>query len=189
MDTHIDEVLPVANQQVPENPSLVQVPQADHVLHSMDGGGVHRFDVAGILWGNPVLLGKEQGHRKVRQMRDHLDERQKQPTPKRRTRQKNIHKRSSAHVPQLLFLGQDSDGFQIFVTEEGKHLFIGVLLEQQEIGDTSHPGRSSPRATWSSSTSGEFLANSKFTFPFTNAFSHQWLTFWHKIMLNREKMI
>lgn len=142
VDTHIDEVLPIANQQVPENSGLVQVPQADHVLHPMDGGGVHGFDVAGILRGNPVLLGKEQGHRKVSQMRDHLDERHKQPTPKRRTRQKNMHKRSPAHVPQILFLGQDSDGFERFVTEEGKHLFIGVLLEQQETGDTSRSGRS-----------------------------------------------
>lgn len=98
MDTHIDEVLPIANQQVPENSCLVQVPQADHVLHSMDGGGVHGFDVAGILWGNPVLLGKEQGQRKVSQMRDHLDERHKQPTPNRRTRWKNIHRRPSASM-------------------------------------------------------------------------------------------
>lgn len=142
MDTHIDEVLPIANQQVPENSCLIQVPQADHVLHSMDGGGVHGFDVAGILWGNPVLLGKEQGHRKVSQMRDHLNESHKQPTQKRRITWKDIHKRSLAHVPQLLFLRQGSDEFERFVTEEGKHLFIGVLLEQEETGDTSHPGRS-----------------------------------------------
>lgn len=140
VDTHIDEVLPITNQQVPENSGLIQVPQADHVLHPMDGGGVHGFDVAGILRGNPVLLGKEQDHRKVSQMTDPLDH--KQPTPKRRTRQKNIHKRSSAHVPQLQFLRQGSDGLERFVTEEGKHLFLGVLLEQQETGDTSHPGRS-----------------------------------------------
>lgn len=64
-DTHIDEVLSIADQQVPEDSRLVQVPQADHVLHSMDGGGVHGFDVAGILRGNPVLLGRERGQRKI----------------------------------------------------------------------------------------------------------------------------
>lgn len=106
MDTHIDEVFPVANQQVPENSCLIQVPQADHVFHSMDGGGVHGFDVAGILWGNPVFLGKEQGHRKLSQMKDHLDERHEQPTPNRRTRQKNIHKVSSAHVHSFCSWGK-----------------------------------------------------------------------------------
>lgn len=139
VDTHIDEVLPITNQQVPENSGLIQVPQADHVLHPMDGGGVHGFDVAGILRGNPVLLGKEQDHRKISQMTDPLDD--KQP-PQREGPDKRAYTRSSAHVPQLLFLRQGSDGFKRFVTEEGKHLFIGVLLEQQETGDTSHPGRS-----------------------------------------------
>ena len=108
-DTHIDEVLPIADQQVPEDSRLVQVSQADHVLHSMDGGGVHGFDVASILWGNPVLLGRERGQRKVSQMRYHWDERQKQPTPDRRTRWKNIDGRALAHRPQLLFLGHSSD--------------------------------------------------------------------------------
>lgn len=108
-DTHIDEVLPIADQQVPEDSRLVQVPQADHVLHSMDGGGVHGFDVAGILRGNPVLLGREQGQRKISQMRYHWDESQKQPNPDRRTRWKNIHGRPLAHRPQLLFLGHGSD--------------------------------------------------------------------------------
>lgn len=59
VDTHVDEMLPVADQQVPKDSCLIQVAQPDHVLHSMDGGGVHGFDVAGILWGNPVLLGRE----------------------------------------------------------------------------------------------------------------------------------
>lgn len=108
-DTHIDEVFPIADQQVPEDSRLVQVPQADHVLHSMDGGGVHGFDVAGVLRGNPVLLGRERGQRKINEIRYHWDERQKQPTPDRRTRWKNIHGRASAHRPRLLFLVCGSD--------------------------------------------------------------------------------
>lgn len=108
-DTHIDEVLSIADQQIPEDSCLVQVPQADHVLHSMDGGGVHGFDVAGILRGNPVLLGREQGQRKITQMRHHWDDRQKQPTPGRRTRWKNIYGGALAHRTELLFLGHGSD--------------------------------------------------------------------------------
>lgn len=92
--------------------------------------------------GKSSAPGKRARPEKASQMRDHLDERQKQPAPNRRTRQKNIHKRPAAHVPQLLFLGQGSNEFERFVTEEGKHLFIAVLLEQQQTGDTSHPGRS-----------------------------------------------
>lgn len=54
--THIDEVLPVADEQVAQNARLVEIPQADHVLHSMHRGGVHRLNVRGILRGNPMLL-------------------------------------------------------------------------------------------------------------------------------------
>lgn len=54
--THIDQVLPVANEQVAQNARLVEIPQADHVLHSVHRGGVHRLDVRGILRGNPMLL-------------------------------------------------------------------------------------------------------------------------------------
>lgn len=54
--THIDEVLPVADEQVAQNARFVEIPQADHVLHSMHRGGVHWLDVRGILRGNPMLL-------------------------------------------------------------------------------------------------------------------------------------
>ena len=70
VDTHIDEMLPVADQQVPKDSCLIQVSQPDHVLHSMDGGGVHGFDVAG----------------KISQMVNHWDEGHEQSTLVRRTR-------------------------------------------------------------------------------------------------------
>lgn len=54
--THIDEVVSVANEQVAQNACLIEIPQADHVLHTMYRGGVHRLDVRGILRGNPVFL-------------------------------------------------------------------------------------------------------------------------------------
>lgn len=56
--TYINEVLSVADEQVAENPSLIQVPQANHVLHAMDRGGVHWLNVGGILGGDPVFLKK-----------------------------------------------------------------------------------------------------------------------------------
>ncbi len=46
----------VADEKVPEDPRLVQVAQANHVLHPVDGGGVHRLDVGGILGRDPVFL-------------------------------------------------------------------------------------------------------------------------------------
>lgn len=33
--THVDEVVPVANEKVSKNACLVEVPQADHVLHTV----------------------------------------------------------------------------------------------------------------------------------------------------------
>lgn len=43
-------MLPVADEQVTQDPSLVEVAQTDHVLHPMDRGGVHGLDVSSILW-------------------------------------------------------------------------------------------------------------------------------------------
>lgn len=34
--THIDEVVPVSNEQVAKNACLIEISQADHVLHTMD---------------------------------------------------------------------------------------------------------------------------------------------------------
>lgn len=55
---YVDDALVVADEQVAEDPGFVQVTQADHVLHPVDGGRVHWFDVGGVLRGDPVLLCK-----------------------------------------------------------------------------------------------------------------------------------
>jgi hypothetical protein len=52
--THIDEVVIVANEQVAEDAGLVEVAEADHVLHPLDGGRVHGLDPS--LRGQPLLL-------------------------------------------------------------------------------------------------------------------------------------
>ena len=52
--THIDEVVIVSDEEVAEDASLVEVPEADHVLHPLDGGGVHGLDPP--LRGQPLLL-------------------------------------------------------------------------------------------------------------------------------------
>lgn len=54
--THIYEFLSVSDEQVAEDASFIEVSQADHVLHTMDGGGMHWLNVGGILGGDPVLL-------------------------------------------------------------------------------------------------------------------------------------
>lgn len=40
-ETYIDDAFFVPHQQVPEEPGLVQIPQPDHVIHTLHGGGVH----------------------------------------------------------------------------------------------------------------------------------------------------
>lgn len=54
--TDIDDAFVVADEQVAEDAGFVEVAQADHVLHSVDGGRVHGLDVGGILRRNPVFL-------------------------------------------------------------------------------------------------------------------------------------
>lgn len=56
MVTDVDDALVVADEQVAEDAGFIEVAQADHVLHSVDGGRVHGFDVGGVLRGNPVFL-------------------------------------------------------------------------------------------------------------------------------------
>lgn len=56
--TYVDDAFVVADEQVAEDAGFVQVTQTDHVLHPVDGGRVHGFDVSGILWRNPVFLCK-----------------------------------------------------------------------------------------------------------------------------------
>lgn len=58
--THIDNALSVSDQQVPEEPGLVEVPQADHVVHPLHRGGVHHPDGV-LLLGELVFLGTIQG--------------------------------------------------------------------------------------------------------------------------------
>lgn len=54
--THVDEVVPVADEQIAQDAGFIEVSQADHVLHAMDRRGVHGLDVRGILRGDPVFL-------------------------------------------------------------------------------------------------------------------------------------
>lgn len=49
-------MVPVADEQVAQDAGLIEVPQADHVLHAVDRRGVHGLDVRGVLRGDPVLL-------------------------------------------------------------------------------------------------------------------------------------
>lgn len=59
-NTHIYELFCVSDEQVTQNASFVEVPQADHVLHPVDGGGMHWLNVGGILGGDPMLLQGEE---------------------------------------------------------------------------------------------------------------------------------
>lgn len=54
--THVDEMVPIADEQVAQDASLIEVSQADHVLHAMDRRGMHGLDVCGVLRGDPVFL-------------------------------------------------------------------------------------------------------------------------------------
>lgn len=54
--TDIDDAFIVADEKVAEDAGFVEVAQADHVRHPVDGGRVHGLDVGGILRRNPVFL-------------------------------------------------------------------------------------------------------------------------------------
>jgi hypothetical protein len=54
MQTHVNHILVISNQQIPEDPGLVQVPQRYHILHALYGRRVHRFDTS--LGSQPLLL-------------------------------------------------------------------------------------------------------------------------------------
>ncbi len=56
--TYIYDPVIVTDQEISEDTSFIQVPETDHVLHPMNGGWVHRFDVCSILKRDPVLLHK-----------------------------------------------------------------------------------------------------------------------------------
>lgn len=58
--TYIDEMFSVADEKIPEDSCLIQIPQSDHVLHPVDGSGVHWLDVRGILGRDPVFLKRMQ---------------------------------------------------------------------------------------------------------------------------------
>lgn len=52
--SYVNEVLVVSDEQVPEDACLVEVAQADHVLHALHRCGVHGLDAP--LWGQPYLV-------------------------------------------------------------------------------------------------------------------------------------
>lgn len=54
--THVDLVLPVADQEVVHHARLVQVPQEDHVIHALSRVGVHGAEGAKVLCSDPVFL-------------------------------------------------------------------------------------------------------------------------------------
>lgn len=43
-ETYIDDAFFVPHQQVPEEPGLIQIPQPDHVIHTLHRGGVHGLE-------------------------------------------------------------------------------------------------------------------------------------------------
>lgn len=59
-NTHIYSFLSVSDQQVAQDAGFIEISQADHVLDAVDGGGMHRLDVGGILGGDPVLLDQDE---------------------------------------------------------------------------------------------------------------------------------
>jgi len=65
--THIDEVVIVSDEEVAKDAGLVEVPEADHVLHPLYGGGVHGLDPP--LRGQPLLLTVVVYHLKIEWMR------------------------------------------------------------------------------------------------------------------------
>lgn len=56
---YIYEFFSVSDEEVPEDSSFVEVTKTYHVLHTVDGGGVHWLDVGGILRRDPVLLQRD----------------------------------------------------------------------------------------------------------------------------------
>lgn len=54
VDTDIDEFFFVADEQVAEDASLVQVAELDHILDALDRGGMHDLDAS--IGTEPVLL-------------------------------------------------------------------------------------------------------------------------------------
>ena len=53
-NTHVDEVVIVANEKVSQDSSFMKISETDHILHPLDRGGVHGLDPP--LRGEPGLL-------------------------------------------------------------------------------------------------------------------------------------
>lgn len=53
---YIYEFFSVSDEEVAEDSSFVEVTETYHILYTMDGGGVHRLNVGGLLRRDPVLL-------------------------------------------------------------------------------------------------------------------------------------
>lgn len=56
METYVDDALYVSHQEVPEETRLIEVAKPDHVIHTLDRGGVHGPDGALSLLVDLVLL-------------------------------------------------------------------------------------------------------------------------------------
>lgn len=56
LGTHVDLVLPVADEEVVHHAGLVQVPQEDHVVHALGRVGVHGAEGAKVFCWDPVFL-------------------------------------------------------------------------------------------------------------------------------------
>ena len=52
--THVNLIVAVSYQKVPQDARLIEVPESNHVLHALYGGGVHRLDPP--LLSEPLLL-------------------------------------------------------------------------------------------------------------------------------------
>lgn len=56
---YIYELFSVSDEEVAEDSCFIEVTKAYHVLHTVDGGGVHRLNVGGVLRRDPVLLQRD----------------------------------------------------------------------------------------------------------------------------------
>lgn len=56
IETYVDDAFDVSHQEVPEEPRLIEVTEHDHVIHTLNRGGVHRPDAALSLLVDLVLL-------------------------------------------------------------------------------------------------------------------------------------
>lgn len=56
IETYIDVTFFVSDQEVPEEPGFIEITEPYHVIHTLDGGGVHGLDGALCLLVDLVFL-------------------------------------------------------------------------------------------------------------------------------------